>query len=268
MLSAMLSHLLILSGLSLLICYGVDGQRCHSSEDCNDNQNCNLDLCLPRFRFCVSIRNSSESSCRGSLGFTSKKVILAETEKAKLSIEKKMSILSAATILLRDIHPHRPFHIRFLGVDPVRMLFKFRHELLRNPTDAFGSVTKFHQKMIRIFTVIEDFHSVYIAPQPLRGSLALIPFSVREFFDEGGNRKFIVTDVAIGAKFSNPLFKKGVEIVKWNGLPIQEAVRRLGTDSFGNNPDSKLMFGIRKLTARDLAIEELPRTRNVTFELF
>ncbi len=120
--------------------------------------------------------------------------------------------------------------------------------------------------MIRIFTVIEDAHTVYIAPQPLRSSLALIPFSVREFYDEGGNRKFIVTDVAIGAKFSNPLFKKGVEIVKWNGLPIQEAVRRLGTDSFGNNPDSKLMFGIRKLTARDLAIEELPRTRNVTFD--
>ncbi len=142
----MLSQVVILSGLSLLIFCGVDGQRCHSSEDCNDNQNCTLDFCLPKFRVCTRIRNSFESSCHATDEFISRGDLLLETEKGRLSTAKKLNITSAAITILRDIHPHRPFYRSFLGVDPVTLLFKFRRELLRKPTDAFGSVTKFTKK--------------------------------------------------------------------------------------------------------------------------
>ncbi len=47
----------------------------------------------------------------------------------------------------------------------------------------------------------------------------------------------------------------------WSGVPMKEAVRRLGANRYG---DSQLMFGIRNLTLRVSRIDVFAETENVT----
>ncbi|PID34413.1 MAG: peptidase S41 [Thiotrichales bacterium] len=84
---------------------------------------------------------------------------------------------------------------------------------------------------------------------------------VEEFFDDEENPHYIVTKLTQG--FNHAHFKLGVEIILWNGLPIEEAIRRNGEQESGSNTAARFAVGLRSLTIRTLAISLPPEEVNI-----
>ncbi len=193
-------------------------------------------------------------------------------ESKLLSVADRLAIISEAERIFRDIHPHRPLHRQFLGVDPAAQLRAFAREV--RSADYRGSVVDFHQRMISIFEKANDGHTKYMIPPPLGSSSAFLPFQVREYYDpvneEGPQApripRYIVSDVATKTIFPHPAFRMGVEIIKWNGILIREAALRQGEAGYASNEYAKHSIGLKELTYRELKNLRIPETDHVDIE--
>ncbi len=225
-----------------------------------------MDYCEPGFRICLNVPVVNTSACHGNRLVTSKLELEGKLEHSPLLLAEKLQVISVATSILKHLHPHRTRHTSFLGTDPVCILQKMERKLIHDREDGVMSPMReaiFHGSMISAFNSISDFHTTYRPPAPLRTAIAFLPFLFKEFYEKVGNttrmtRKFVVTDLATGGQLADPAFETGAEIVLWNGVPIEDAIRMPGESSFGNNEDSRLIHGIRRLTIRILAYQPVP----------
>jgi hypothetical protein len=115
--------------------------------------------------------------------------------------------------------------------------------------------SEFHREMTDIFTALRDLHTNYLLPAPFNQRVATLPILVESSFD-GGKRKYLVSRIAIDA--SHPTFKRGVEVVYWNGVPIERAVWNHGQRFGGSNLEARHARGVQMLTARALVIAPPP----------
>ncbi len=279
-------------GLLLLLPLCAFGAQCRKSADCDDKQDCTVDYCDPVTLKCLNIaaiNSNSSRKCKPNTRETTKERILSNAERFPLPLSARLSIISVAKTIFQDIHPHRKLHMNFKLVDPIGQLEQIRRDHLRtllNPKIPKITEVQFHQRMFAAFKSVKDLHTTYVERFKLGDFIALLPFLVREFYEmspvnrarlavngtsparngsrsDGQNKsqpfeKYIVTETAVDAQFSNAQFKKGVEIVSWNGVSMAEAVRISGEAGYGNNKDSKLLSGLRRLTRRMLANQLLP----------
>src|SRR5262249_44669325 len=103
----------------------------------------------------------------------------------------------------------------------------------------------FHAKMIDIFTSLRDLHTVYALPVPYSDAHAWLPFKVEVCF-EGRRRRYIVSRVV--DEFVHSRFRKGVEVLSWNGVPIAQGAWRAGPQ--GATSAARHALGIARLTYR------------------
>lgn len=246
----------------------IHGFACRRNADCNDGLDCTTDFCSSFGNDCFNIpKHSVPANCNGNAQRSSTSLLKDELDASPLSPDQRAAVIDVATVHLRDLHPHRELQLNVLSVDPAPALSRLREEVLQVAAGTQAiSETEFHQRIIRIFNSVDDLHTVYFAPAPLRNSFAFLPFRVREFYprDPAGNvtaADFIVDDIALDHKY--PHLVPGVRIVSWNGAPIAEAVRASGEAGFGNNPSARLVRGLQRLTFRVLASQELPEKRFV-----
>ncbi len=125
--------------------------------------------------------------------------------------------------------------------------------------------------MMAIFKSVDDGHSLYVAPSPLRNSVAFLPFRFREFYARRGafidrRPRYIVTDIGLGFEFGNPAFERGVVILRWDGVRIQDKVMRSGELGWAANEGAKRTLGIQRLTARYLAVQQFPEKQYAEIE--
>ncbi len=131
-------------------------------------------------------------------------------------------------------------------------------------TRKLSSESAFHQEMLRIFVSLRDLHTNYTLPNPFSDRTAFLPFLVEEFF-ENKVRKYMVTQL-----IGNPgdaSFEVGVELLKWNGIPIDRAVE-LNADRYaGSNFEARHARGVESLTIRPLNSDIPPDEEwvNVTY---
>jgi C-terminal processing protease CtpA/Prc len=159
-------------------------------------------------------------------------------------------IVDQAIMLLEGFYAHLPLKRAMYAVDPLQRLRLLRHRL-----SQFKSDRRFHAEMTDIFTSLCDLHTNYILPVPFKDANAWLPFKVEAYFDRN-RRKYLVTRVADW--FTHPTFRKGVELLYWNGIPIARAVEIAGAQSGGSNAAARHAQGLLMLTARPLLVSPPP----------
>lgn len=159
-----------------------------------------------------------------------------------LSREDRLLLIDQALVLLDHNYVHLPLKQAMHAVDPIQRLKLLRHRIDQEP---FASETAFHQEMLRIFISVRDLHTNYLLPGAYASRTAFLPFLVEAFF-ENNQRKYLVTNL-IGSP-GDAAFVRGVEVLKWNGIPIDRAVE-LNADRHAASPSRRKVFVIRSASA-------------------
>jgi C-terminal processing protease CtpA/Prc len=181
----------------------------------------------------------------------------------QLSIQDRLRTVEQALVLIGQNYAHLPLKEAIHAVDPVQRLRLLQHQLSYTPEQDLPDELAFHREMSTIFLSFRDLHTNYILPDPFKRMTAFIPFMIEEYFDDGA-RRYLVTRVFAG--FSEPPFDAGVEVLSWNGIPIQRAVDVNGDRFAGSNQAARHARGIETLTVRALATALPPDEDRVIVE--
>ena len=109
-----------------------------------------------------------------------------------------------------------------------------------------------------IFASLRDLHTIYTTPLPYAISHAWLPFKIEACVD-GGRRRYLVSRVV--DSFVHPTFRPGVEVLSWNGIPVERAAELAGV--LGPNPAARQALGLARLTYRSLFWEPPPQEDSV-----
>ena len=168
----------------------------------------------------------------------------------ELTEAERRTIVDQALILIDDLYVHLPLKRAMHAVDPVQQL-----KLLRR---RIGALTErqFHDGMISIFKHLRDLHTNYILPAPYNQHTAFLPFLMEEFYDDAGQRHYIVTRLLQG--FTHPTFGPGVEVTHWSGVPIERAVEVNADREAGSNEAARHVRGLDNMTVRPMLMSLPP----------
>lgn len=169
-----------------------------------------------------------------------------------LSPEDRKLIVRQALTLIEQNYVHLPLKRAMHAVDPVQRLKLLLQELEQTAApESLPAEATFHREMTEIFTSVRDLHTNYLLPAPFSGMTAFLPFMIEDYM-EGGKRQYLVSHVAQG--FGHPTFVRGVELVSWNGIPIERAVLNNAQRYAGSNREAQHARGVATMTARVLRI--------------
>ena len=167
-----------------------------------------------------------------------------------LTPAERLLLVEQAIVMLESFYVHLPLKRAMHAVDPLQRL-----RLLRKRLASIGSDARFHAELTSIFNSLRDLHTNYLLPAPLNSVVARLPFRVDECTDNG-RRSYIVGGVA--TNFQHPTFKEGVELLYWNGIPIDRAVEIAADRHAGSNMAARHSRGLAGLTQRPLIIAPPP----------
>ena len=176
---------------------------------------------------------------------------------SSLTVAEKLLIVRQALILIEQNYAHLPLKRAMHAVDPVQRLKLLEQRLESDTADATPESTELalHNQLTEIFTSLRDLHTNYLLPEPFANIVAILPFMVEDCYD-GVRRRYLVTHIVPG--FENDTFLPGVEIVHWNGMPIERAVTNNSQRYAGSNPEARHARGIQTLTTRALRVAPPP----------
>jgi hypothetical protein len=172
----------------------------------------------------------------------------------RLSLNDRKLIVEQALTLLESIYVHLPLKRSMHAIDPIQRLRLLQHRLAHQSEDSMPPEIEFHNEMTSIFTSTRDLHTNYLLPNPFRDKAAILPFMIEEY-NRDGQRRYIVSKVASGLEPST--FTEGVEVLYWNGIPIQRAIELNAERQAGSNPAARHAQGLDSLTIRPM-IRVLP----------
>jgi len=169
-----------------------------------------------------------------------------------LTPEDRKFLVRQALILIEQNYVHLPLKRAMHSIDPVQRLKLLLHELEQTPAELLPSEVTFHWEMTEIFTSTHDGHTNYMLPAPFSWMTASLPFMVEDYF-EAGRRKYLVSHITPGS-INQPTFVEGVEVVSWNGIPMERAVLNNAQRYTGSNREAQHAHGVENLTTRALFI--------------
>ncbi len=171
-----------------------------------------------------------------------------------LSLADRLAIVTEAARLLESHYAHLPQKRADQGVDPPARL-RALHRMLeaqgeenQGEADGQGDLG-FHAELCGVFAEWRDLHTLYILPKAFAGLVAFLPFQLGIVMEDGTER-VIVTHVLDG--FGHELFRPGVEILRWSGMPIGRAIARVALLSGGANPAAARARALAAMTQRPL----------------
>lgn len=173
----------------------------------------------------------------------------------KLSVEDMKLLVDQALVLLEMFYVHMPLKRAMHAIDPLQRLRLLKYRLEHLPEGQLVTETRFHSEMTKIFTSLRDLHTNYMLPAPFNDKTAFLPFLIEEYF-EGEQRKYIISKIFAG--FNHPTFKPGVEVVYWNGIPIERAVELNADRQAGSNPEARYARGLDSMTIRPMLMSLPP----------
>lgn len=178
-----------------------------------------------------------------------------------LTHAERMVIIDQALVLMEDNYVHLPLKAAMHAVDPVQRLRLLRARVGRQTDATMDPERVFHAELSAIFHSVRDLHTNYMLPVPFAGQVAYLPFQVERCVEDSQAR-YIVTKLADGV--SVPTFEVGVEVLYWNGMPIERAVAVNADRYAGSNLAARLSRGIQSLTIRPLRLHLPPDEEWVT----
>ena len=195
--------------------------------------------------------------------------ILATTRELKtflrtwgeLTLANRKTIVDQARLVIEENYVHLPLKRAMHAVDPVQRLKLLRHRLEETGPRDPGPEIEFHNELTQIFNSLRDLHTAYRLPLPFKAKTAWLPFIVEEYH-EHDQRRYLVSKVIGNA--GPATLKPGVEILHWNGMPIDQAVAQNADRRAGSNLAARHARGIDALTIRPLAYGLPPAEEWVT----
>jgi hypothetical protein len=171
----------------------------------------------------------------------------------ELTNEQRKVIVRQALVLIEQNYAHLPLKRAMHSIEPVQRLKLLLQRLELAPPEEQPTETEFHREMTDTFTSLRDLHTNYLLPAPYNGMTAFLPFMVEEYFEsEQGKPRYLVSHLAQG--FQHPTFVRGVEVVYWNGMPIERAVLNNAQRYAGSNRAARHARGVQTLTTRVLRV--------------
>jgi hypothetical protein len=168
-----------------------------------------------------------------------------------LSLSDMRVLVEQALMLLEMFFVHMPLKRAMHAIDPAQQLRLLKYRLDQMSDGQKISEIGFHKEMTKIFTSLRDLHTGYYLPSPYGTKEAILPFQIEDFFDEDNNqRKYIVSKLAAG--IDHPTFKPGVEVLYWNGVPIEREVELNADRHAGSNIEARYARGLDSLTIRPI----------------
>lgn len=195
----------------------------------------------------------SHSAVRRELGSAAALPVFMEAV-GGLAPEDRRTIVRQALLLMEQNYVHLPLKKAMHAVEPVQRLRLMLHRLEETDAERLPPEVDFHRELTEIFVSVRDLHTNYFLPAPFAGQVAFLPFMVAEY-TEDSKRRYLVVRVATG--FTHATFKPGVEILHWNGTPIERAVWANAQRFAGSNLEARRARGVATLTTRPL-IQMLP----------
>jgi hypothetical protein len=178
------------------------------------------------------------------------------TIEGTLTQQDRILIVEQAIQMLDNFYVHRPLKEAMHAVRPVQRLRVTLRRLQptsphRLAEEQYTSELAFHNALTQIFNSVRDLHTGYQLPRPFRDYIAFLPFEVAPFY-EGGRRRYLVTRVVSGYGFADPQFGPGAELLYWNGMSIERAVRANADQTAGSNEAARHARGVSALTIRPM----------------
>ncbi len=162
----------------------------------------------------------------------------------ELSESDRLQIVNSLIALLGGLYAHLPLKRAMYAIDPLQRL----RLLARRTADMEESA--FHHELEGIITRLRDAHTRYVGPARLQDSIARLPFLVEAY---GEPPRYIVARVASNRSLiRDGHFAPGVELLWWNGVPIDRAVDVYAEYETGGRPDSRRARALESLTLRSL----------------
>jgi C-terminal processing protease CtpA/Prc len=165
----------------------------------------------------------------------------------ELTAKQRETVVDEFIALIEGLYTHLPLKRAMYGVDPIQRL-----RLLKRNADAGLDDLAFHRQMAAIVTDLRDAHTRYVGPSSLEGRAAMLPFLV-EMHGTPPDAHYIASKVSDNPELVNdPNFVAGVELLFWNGVPIDRAVDMYAEQETGGRPDSRRARALDSLTFRSL----------------
>jgi len=160
---------------------------------------------------------------------------------------ERLFVVEQAQILLEEAYVHLPMKRVMHAIDPVQRLRLLRHRIRHDEDAPVGAA--FHHELTEIFTSNRDLHTAYTLPEPYCRMTAYLPFFVEVCYEDE-RPTYVVTKLIPG--FEHPTFRPGVEVLYWNGIPIDRAVEINGERNAGSNRAARHACGLNALTIRPM----------------
>jgi hypothetical protein len=162
-------------------------------------------------------------------------------------LAERFLLVEQALRLLDGFYVHLSLKRAMHASDPIQRLRLLRQRLA---DPSMGSAA-FHGELLSIFVSLRDLHTQYQLPPPYAGHVAALGFLVERYYPHPRARpRYVVSN--LHPTLVRGSFESGVELVSWNGVPIERAVERNAERASGSNYEARLARGLERLTLRPL----------------
>lgn len=163
---------------------------------------------------------------------------------------QRLQVVDTLLDVLAGAYCHLPHKRAAYAVDPIQGL-----RLLRRRCVEMGD-EEFHRAVTALVTSLRDGHTRYRGPRALHGRVAVLPFLV-EAYTEDGTEHFVVSKVSGRVpEVDERSFVPGVRLLTWNAVPFARAVDLHAERETGSHPDARRLRGLQSLTQR--ALDHVP----------
>lgn len=195
----------------------------------------------------VSIPSLAEAVKPLGDNFPLKSALAIASEVAKkMTSSQREEIVEQALRSIEHIYAHLFLKRARHAYDPVSALRR-----LQRVCRDMGTDLEFHTEMLRILKRLRDIHTGYILPFPYDRMVAFLPFTLIRSSETGSpdsERSVTVSGILPG--FAHDTFVPGARVIGWNGIPIDDAIDRVGADQQGANANARMAFGSLFMTIR------------------
>jgi hypothetical protein len=163
-----------------------------------------------------------------------------------LDESERSTLIDSFLALLEGLYAHLPLKRAMYAVDPLQRL------RLLSRRAANMNESAFHYELADIATRLRDAHTRYVGPARFAERVAMLPFLV-ESYGAPPTTGYIVSKIASEQSLiGDAKFVAGVELLWWNGVPIDRAVDIHADLETGGRPDSRRARALETLTLRSL----------------
>ena len=171
-----------------------------------------------------------------------------------MTLKERILTIDQALRVISDLYVHLPMKRPRYAIDPVAAL-----RLLRRESESLTDLI-FQHRLIGVLDTLRDVHLAYTPPAPYVSMVAFLPF----LMERAGacldrEARFLVTRLV--ADLGHDTFRPGVEVISWDGMPIDRAVALTAEIEGGNNRYSREALAVKYMTVRWLGANRLPDAR-------